>query len=101
MATTRRFRSGLLERLGVSLEHARRTGDRPCIWVHGVSVGEVIASKPLVREIERELPGFEVVISTTTTAGLEVARKQFAGKRSFHYPLDLSFSVHRVLTAVR
>ncbi len=99
MATRARVRAGLWRRLGIEVEP--RPGDRPCIWVHGVSVGEVIASKPLVREIQRELPDYEVVISTTTNTGLEVARKHFPGLFAFYYPLDLSWAVRRVLRAVR
>ena len=38
----------------------------PRIWIHGVSVGEVLAAKSLVRVLERELPDHEIVISTTT-----------------------------------
>lgn len=99
MATKARVRAGLWERLG--LKAARRAGDRPCIWVHGVSVGEVLAAKPLIREIERELPGFEVAISTTTNMGREVAEKHYPGKHVLYYPLDLSFAVRRALHAVR
>src|SRR5438309_804770 len=87
MATKGRVRAGLWERLGLRV--ARRAGERPCIWVHGVSVGEVLAAKPLIREIERELAGFEVAISTTTNMGREVAEKHYPGKHVFYYPLDL------------
>ena len=43
-----------------------RIGERPCLWFHAVSVGEVLLLRPLVREMARRRPGWEVVISTTT-----------------------------------
>ena len=55
-----------------------RIGDRPCLWFHAVSVGEVLLLKPLVHEIARRRPHWQIVISTTTKHG--------AGPR----PADLS-----------
>ncbi|MHC4830110.1 MAG: 3-deoxy-D-manno-octulosonic acid transferase [Planctomycetota bacterium] len=97
--TKPRVRAGVRERLGIRLP--RREGERPVIWVHGVSVGEVIAAKPLVQEIQRRLPGFDIAISTTTGTGIEVARKRFPDQLCFFYPLDLSFAVRRVVRAIR
>jgi 3-deoxy-D-manno-octulosonic-acid transferase len=99
LATKARWRVGLLERLGIRLPPPG--GGRPVIWVHAVSVGEVHAARPLIREIERALPDHEVVISTVTSTGLEVARRHMPGNRSFFYPLDISFAVRRLLRAVR
>ena len=48
-----------------------RIGDRPCVWFHAVSVGEVLLL-PLLSELERRRPGWEIVVSTTTTTGLAV-----------------------------
>lgn len=94
----RRHLAGLRERLG---ECPPRRTDRPCIWIHGVSVGEIRAAAPLVEALERELPDHEVVLSTTTGTGQEVARRSYAGRRVFYYPIDLSWSVRRVLDAIR
>ena len=48
---------------------------RPCVWFHAVSVGEVLLLKPVLEELARRRPGWEVVISTTTPTGLAVARR--------------------------
>jgi 3-deoxy-D-manno-octulosonic-acid transferase len=98
IATSRRWRAGLGERLGGV---ARREGDRPCLWIHGVSVGEVLAARTLVTLIQEEMPDWEVVISTTTRTGHEVALRHYPGVRVFYYPLDFSFSTERVLRRIR
>jgi len=94
-----RVRAGVLSRLG--LRRPQLPGDGPRIWVHGVSVGEVLASRPLVRELRAVLPDHEVVISTTTGTGYEVARRHLRDCPTIFYPLDLRWSVRRVLRAVR
>ncbi|NUN53900.1 MAG: 3-deoxy-D-manno-octulosonic acid transferase, partial [Planctomycetaceae bacterium] len=98
MLTSRRWRAGLRERLGGV---APREGTRPCLWIHGVSVGEVLAARTLVARIREEMPGWEIVLSTTTRTGNEVARRTFPGTRVFYYPLDFSFSTERVLGRIR
>ncbi|MDJ0521618.1 MAG: 3-deoxy-D-manno-octulosonic acid transferase [Planctomycetota bacterium] len=78
-----------------------RTSNGPCVWVHGVSVGEVKAAARLVTEIERSVPGVEVVISVTTDTGFRVARKRYPGHRVEFYPPDLSWIVLDSLDAIR
>jgi len=97
IATSPKHRAGLVERLGRLPEWPDRG---PRIWIHGVSVGEVLAAKSLVAGLERELPNHEIVISTTTKTGQEVARKHYPGKRVFYYPLDLSWATRKVLRRV-
>jgi 3-deoxy-D-manno-octulosonic-acid transferase len=94
----RRHLMGLRERLG---ECPRREGSRPCIWIHGVSVGEIRAARTLVEALERELPEFEIVLSTTTGTGQEVARHTYPGKQVIYFPIDFSWSVAKVFRAVR
>jgi len=78
----------------------RATG-RPCVWVHGVSVGEVKAAARLVAEIDRVVPGVEVVITVTTDTGARVARRRYPGRRVEFYPPDLSWIVNDTLDALR
>ncbi len=98
IATSRRWRAGLSQRLGAV---PPRAGDRPCIWVHGVSVGEVLAARTLVAAMRESLPGWEVVVSTTTRSGQEVARRTFPDLHLFYYPIDLSFVTRKVLDRIR
>lgn len=78
-----------------------RIGDRPCLWFHAVSVGEVLLLRPLVREMSRRRPGWDVVISTTTTTGLAVARKSFPDLITFYAPLDFTWATRRALARIR
>lgn len=99
-ATSARFRATAGARLGAGLPRARKQGDRARILVHGVSVGEVKAAQALVRELRAARPDLDVVISTVTTTGFDVARKLFPEATVVRFPFDLSFVVRRFLRRV-
>jgi 3-deoxy-D-manno-octulosonic-acid transferase len=71
------------------------------VWLHAVSVGEVNLLAPLLAEIARQEPSWECVISTTTTSGMALARKKYAGHLVFYCPLDFSWAVRSALRRVR
>jgi 3-deoxy-D-manno-octulosonic-acid transferase len=72
------------------------------IWVHAVSVGEVIAARPLVSDLRRRYPGLRLFLSTTTLAGQQLARRSVAEADAvFYFPFDWTFSVRRTLNLVR
>jgi 3-deoxy-D-manno-octulosonic-acid transferase len=70
------------------------------LLIHGVSVGEVKGALPLVRGLAQRYPDVEIVISATTSTGLEVARKLFPGVRVVRFPLDPSPIVRRFLARI-
>ena len=78
-----------------------RPGDVPRIWIHAVSVGEATAAESLVRALRRAKPVLDVVVSTTTTTGQEVAAKRYGADKVFYYPFDLSCAVKRTLERVK
>ncbi len=93
-----RYREGLRERLGaVPARLLAFVGGRPVVWLHAVSVGEVMAATRLVAEMEAVLPDCAIVISTTTPTGQQVARERFGVDRVFFYPLDFAFAVRSYL----
>jgi 3-deoxy-D-manno-octulosonic-acid transferase len=94
----RGLRSSLAGRFGAG---PQRDGGRRCIWVHGVSVGEVKAARLLVEQLVRARPDHDVVISSTTAAGLALARRLFPSLLVIQFPLDLRWIVRRVLARVR
>jgi 3-deoxy-D-manno-octulosonic-acid transferase len=104
MATTRKYREGLMERLGRVPERfgsgLYADAGRPVIWLHAVSVGEVLAVTRLVKELESALPDFEIFVSTTTRTGQALARDRFGVDRVFYCPLDLPWAVRAWLNAL-
>ncbi len=94
----RRGVGSIKERLGgVSLSPS----SGPRVWLHAVSVGELEAALPLIKEIEQQAPGIEVVISTTTTTAQKLARQKLPGHQQFLFPLDFGLCVRRTLRRVR
>jgi 3-deoxy-D-manno-octulosonic-acid transferase len=100
MATTGKYREGLGERLGRVPERIR-AHDVPVIWVHAVSVGEVLAASRLIDELSARLPGWRIMVSTTTRTGQKIARERFGTDRVFYFPLDFAFAVRAWLRALQ
>jgi 3-deoxy-D-manno-octulosonic-acid transferase len=94
-----KYRAGWSEK--VAGRAPLRIGDGPCLWFHAVSVGEVLLLKPILAELARRRPGWEVVISTTTHTGLAVARRTFPDHVTFYAPLDFSWATRRAVARVR
>jgi 3-deoxy-D-manno-octulosonic-acid transferase len=75
-------------------------GGRP-IWVHAVSVGEVMAVHPLVRELKKKYPRRKLIISTVTITGNYTARQRVPEADAvFFFPFDYPFVVRRVLQKI-
>jgi 3-deoxy-D-manno-octulosonic-acid transferase len=78
-----------------------RTSNRPCVWLHAVSVGEVNLLSSTIGALTRKRPEVECVISTTTKAGYELAIKKYADHTVFYCPLDFSWAVNRAMRRIR
>jgi 3-deoxy-D-manno-octulosonic-acid transferase len=75
---------------------------RPLVWIHAVSVGEVGVASALIDALDQVRPSLGVVLSTTTFHGQELARSKVASRATcIYFPLDLIFSVHRALRHIR
>src|SRR5204863_8699506 len=62
--------TGFGQRFGFYDASLRTTNDKPCIWFHAVSVGEVGICAQLLRELGPNLPGYDFLVSTTTSTGM-------------------------------
>jgi 3-deoxy-D-manno-octulosonic-acid transferase len=77
-------------------------GGRGAIWIHAVSVGEVLAAKPLLDGLKAAEPARPVFVSTTTDTGQALARERLlAADGIFYFPLDWVFAVRRALCAIQ
>jgi 3-deoxy-D-manno-octulosonic-acid transferase len=78
------------------------TQPRGAIWVHAVSVGELLAGVPLARALQERFPGHRLLVSTTTRTARELARQRCAfADGIFYFPLDWAWVVRRVFGALR
>jgi len=94
----RKQSAGLSRKLG--LAPVREAG-RKRVWIHAVSVGEAAAAETLIKALRAEIPGIDIVVSTTTVTGQDVAAKKYGAENVFFYPLDFSFAVKRALDSVQ
>ena len=93
-----KYRRGIREKIGGV---PRRRSKRECLWLHGVSMGEILASRTLVDGFRKRHPDWDVVISATTDTGYEAACKAYPELLVIRYPLDLSPIVMRSLSRIR
>ncbi len=75
--------------------------DQRSIWVHAVSVGEVLAVAGLVTELRKRFPSHRVVVSTTTDTGQKLARDRFGEDNVFYFPLDFAFAIRPYIEALK
>jgi 3-deoxy-D-manno-octulosonic-acid transferase len=88
-------------RLPVAM-HSRADSKRR-LWVHAVSAGEVVAAVPILRELRARLPDDEILLSTITPAGHEMAEQQALKYVDglFYFPFDLPWVARRVVRLIR
>ncbi len=77
-------------------------GEAPSVWIHAVSVGEVLAARTLLDPLRERFPGRRLVVSTTTLTGHGVARQSLAGHDALFYaPFDFPGPSRHALEATR
>jgi len=102
-----KYLSNITERLGwrfpPELRHENSPGSaEKSIWIHAVSVGEVLAVLPLAEQLKKRFPQRCLVVSTTTITGQKIARERMPFANAiFYFPLDWRGPVRRALAAAR
>lgn len=97
--TQGKYRGGWREKLFGRL--VRKHPERQCIWFHAVSVGEVLQLQNLLEMTTARCPDAELLITTTTDTGFEVARTKYPQHTVSYFPLDLSWAVRRAVASIR
>lgn len=97
----KKYVRSLGQRMGYLPVSFNMDGDES-IWIHAVSVGEVLTARPLISELKRRYPNLRMFLSTTTMAGQQLARRSVQDVDAvFYFPFDLGFVVRRTLDLVR
>src|SRR5713226_8518655 len=97
----KKYIGSLRQRLGFLPISFNIDGD-PSIWLHAVSVGEVLTARALAADLKARYPRLRLFLSTTTIAGQQVARQRVPEADAvFYFPFDWTFIVRRTLRLVK
>ncbi|MGH9350230.1 MAG: 3-deoxy-D-manno-octulosonic acid transferase, partial [Vicinamibacterales bacterium] len=97
----KKYIGSLGQRLGYLPVSFNLDGDES-IWVHAVSVGEVLVARTLIPDLRRRYPRLKVFLSTTTLSGQQLARRDVRDTDGvFYFPFDWRFTARRTLSLVR
>jgi 3-deoxy-D-manno-octulosonic-acid transferase len=96
----KKYIGSLKERLGFLPITFNLDGEES-IWIHAVSVGEVLTARALASDLKELYPRLRLFLSTTTVAGQQVARLNQSVDGVFYFPFDWAFIVRRTLNLVK
>jgi len=97
----RKYVRSLPQRLGYLPVSFNLDGDES-IWIHAVSVGEVLTARALLPELRTRYPRLRLFLSTTTMTGQEIAKNNLQYvDAAFYFPFDIGFIVRRTLRLVK
>lgn len=102
LITVPKYRGGITQKFGRLRKGVMKVirGTRP-IWVHAVSVGEVMAAHPLIRELRKKYPDRKLILSTVTVTGNFTARRRVPEADAvFYFPFDYPCVVRRVIRGI-
>lgn len=95
-------RATLFRRLGwQAYPHSRSSSDKP-VWIHALSIGELLSAGSLIQRLRGELGGRPLYLSVSTASAFGMAQDRFAQSCDgiFYFPYDVAFAVNRCLNAV-
>ena len=97
----KKYVGSLRQRLGY-LPVTLNLDNEPSIWIHAVSVGEVLSTRPIIEELRKRYPSLRLFLSTTTRSGQQLARRSVTDVDGiFYFPFDWPFTVRRTLAIIK
>jgi 3-deoxy-D-manno-octulosonic-acid transferase len=97
----RKYIRNLRQRFGYLPISFNLDGDES-IWIHAVSVGEVLTARALIPQLRERYPRLRLFLSTTTMTGQQIAKTNLQHvDEVFYFPFDLGFTVSRTLRLVK
>lgn len=93
----------MIQSLGILPEHALdKVAGKDCIWIHASSVGEIVATSPIIKEFRKEFPGTPILVSVVTNTGYTMANRIIKDADSIvYFPLDLPWLPERMIKKIR
>lgn len=100
-STDGKYRKSFRRRLGLEPPPAMESSRR--VWIHALSVGETLSVIPLVEALKNQDPSMEIVFSTSTETGHEIARRNLSPwvREFMTMPLDFPWAVKRMIAGVK
>ena len=103
LITEKGFAGRFLQSLGfIRDEQIANVMNSGCIWIHGASIGEIVATSAIVKEIKKIMPERKVLVSSFTVAGYNMAQQIIPEADGYiYFPLDLPWVTESVVRRVR
>ena len=100
---TRRGYTGFCMRFGIfSPQVKKQIKAKSNIWVHAVSVGEVMAIDGIIDRLRKNYPAYQLIATVTTKTGYELARERLKDKALvIPSPIDFSFIAGRFVSLIK
>ncbi len=92
---------GLAAKWFGQVTHPLLKNDKPTVWFHGVSVGEIHLLRQVVARFRDRFPAWQCVVSTTTATGFDEANKHFADMPVIFWPFDFTWAVKSALRTIK
>ena len=96
------WRPGFRQRFGRYDSRLKQTlTNRQVLWLHAVSVGEVNVCSQLIHALEPHLPNVKIVVSTTTSTGMDRLQRMLSAQvEKIYFPIDYRKCVQRALRVI-
>ena len=97
------FLGRIIQSFGFLPEHALdKVAGKNCIWIHASSVGEIVATSPIIKEFRKEFPGTPILVSVVTNTGYIMANRIIKDADSIiYFPLDIPWLPERMIKKIQ